>query len=175
MLFFILLATASIQEEAAPQHLLTAKHPFLESVELGDHSIWTIAPVDVYKFAAWEISDTLILSHNTAPYWTYYWYGDFDYFLTNLTQNSYVRVHFGSHPCDYQDSSCWVISLDKFSHRLFLNDGTAWKVHPDDTPHFQNWTINDFIVYGKNDQLLSSYPDLLINVRLKHHVRAVKF
>jgi hypothetical protein len=175
MLLFILLATSPLQGEEDPQHLLTAKPPFLESVELEDHSIWTVAPIDVHILAYWDKNDALVLYYSPASYWTYFWYGDFNYYLYNLTQNSYVRVNFKSHPCDYQDSSCWIISLDKFSNRLFMNDGTAWKIHPDDEALFLTWSINDFIIYGKNGIPLSSYPDLLINVRRKHHIRAVKF
>lgn len=153
------------------QHVLSSKHSFLDTVELEDESAWMVAPPDVYKVVAWEIGDTVVLTPNSSFFSIY----QFPYYLTNITRQSYVRVKLTSHPCSYKPKSRWVTSLNTFGQRLFLNDGSSWKIHPDDADLFQNWSVNDFVIYGCNDQLLTSYPFLLINVRLHQSIRAVEF
>jgi hypothetical protein len=153
------------------EHLLTSKHVFLDTLELEDRSRWVIAPPDVYKITGWEPNDVVVLTPHSSFFSIY----KFQFSLSNLTRKSYVRVNLDLHPCDYKKKCRWVISLDKFGNRLFLNDGSSWKIHPDDTLLLQDWDLNDFIVYGKNDQLLTSFPFLLINARLNHYIRAIEF
>jgi len=180
MLLFIILALhlfipVSAQEEVLTkpsfQHLLTSKHIFLDTFELEDRSRWVIAPPDVYKTVNWELKDVVVLTPHSSFFSIY----KFQFSLTNLTKNSYVRVNFDYHPCDYKKACRWVISLDKFGLSLFLNDGSSWKIHPDDATHFKEWDLNDFIVYGKNDQLYTKHPFILIKTRLNHYVRAIEF
>ncbi len=155
----------------SPEHVLTSKHVFLDTLELEDHSKWEIAPPDTYKVVGWEPQDKMVLT----PHYSWFSIYKYQFSMTNLTRNSYVRVNFVSHPCDYKKMARWVISIDKFSNKLFLNDGTCWNIHPSDVPLFKEWDVNDFIVYGRNDQLLAQYPYLLIHVRLNHSIRAQEF
>jgi hypothetical protein len=175
MIAFILLAlTTFVNREdllIAPStdHVLISKNVFYDTVTLEDQSTWVVAPPDVYKISGWEPRHAMMLT----PHHSYFSSYKFQYTLSNLTLKSSVRVNFVSHPCDYTPKCRWVISLNTYANRLFLNDGSTWKIHPDDAPLFKDWGINDFIVYGKNDQLLTTFPFILINTRLDHFVRAV--
>lgn len=185
------IALTAALEKPTYEHRLTKKHAMLDKLELEDHSVWDIAPPDSYLFAAWDEGDTVVLTPHSSRFSIF----KYDYSLSNTTKGNYVRVNFLAHPCDYQKTCRWVISLDHFSSKLFLNDGSAWKIHPDDVEQFKAWDINDFIIYGSNNEyfwsslfllpinayfnhvtdLFSSYPFLLINARLNHSVRALEF
>lgn len=170
MISFILLL-ATILDKPSSQHLLTSKDIFRDTLELEDHSKWVVAPPDIYKTVGWESQDHLVLTPHQSLFSIY----KFQYSVSNLTRNSSVRANFASSPCDYNTLSRWVISINVFANRLFLSDGSSWKIAPEDASLFKDWSINDFIIYGKNDQLLTAFPFILINARLNHHVRAVEF
>lgn len=151
------------------EHKLTKKHIQLDKLDLDDRSTWEIAPPDAYKVVAWETGDTVVLTPHSSWLSIY----KYDFSLSNLTRGSHIRVNPSSHLGDYHKTSHWIIALDHYSNRLFLNDGSCWKVHSDDT--IKEWSVNDFVTYGKNDQFLSTCPYLLINAKLKTYVRAEEF
>lgn len=153
------------------EHRLAAKRIFLDYLELEDHSVWEIAPPDVRKVVGWEINDTVVLIPHSSWFSIY----DYKYSMINLTRDSYVRVNFTSHPSDYAQHTRWVVSIDKYSNKLFLNDGSSWKIDPEQALVLKEWNINDFIVYGRNDKHFTSYPFLLINTRLNQTVCATEF
>jgi hypothetical protein len=153
------------------EHVLTSVHLSLDSLELEDRSVWTIAPPDAYIVPGWQRGDKVILTPHNSWFSIY----KFDYALSNIDRGNYVRVNFASHPCDYQKTARWIINLDTHSNRVFLSDGSSWQIHSDDAALFKSWTLNDFLIYGKNDQLFGTYPFLLINGRLGHCVRAIEF
>jgi|SRR3569832_259873 len=168
MWFTLLISSIAVAPSA--EHMLLSKHIYLDALELEDHSKWEIAPPDAYKVVGWQPQDKMVLT----PHWSWFSSYKYQYSMTNLTRNSHIRVNFISHPCDYKQKAQWIISIDKFSSKVFLSDGTSWSIHPNDAPLIKEWDINDFIIYGKNDQLLNTHPFLLIHVRLNHAARAIE-
>ena len=107
MIAFIVLASTIgpsgiCKEEVLPkpsfEHVLASKHVFLDTLELEDHSTWEIAPPDTYKVVGWEAKDIVVLTPHSSWFSVY----KYQFSMTNLTRQSYVRVNFTSHPADYQ-------------------------------------------------------------------------
>jgi hypothetical protein len=141
---------------------------FCEDIELEDGSHWQVAPPDVYKVVGWKPNETVIVTPNRS-WFSFYSSG---YYLTNTTQDSYVRVNLTGSPVPFGPVSHWVTSMDKYNGFLFFDNGSCWKISVSDLDLFQSWSINDYVIFGYNDEWLASTDYILINVRLKNHVRA---
>jgi hypothetical protein len=149
------------------EHQYSALINFGEKIALEDKSEWHVAGPDVYKIVSWGTNDTVILTPNHS-WFSFY---KFDYYLTNTTQNSYARVSLATPSEFYGLKSHWVSSIDKFGGFIFLENGASWKVCPADKEALQDWSLNDHVIYGYNDEWIASYEYLLINTHLKKHVR----
>jgi hypothetical protein len=65
----------------------------------------------------------------------------------------------------------WEFITDISRDYIYLNDYRNWRVHPSDLHLLEKWQVNDHIIYGLNRDRTSPYPNIIINVRLKEHVK----
>jgi hypothetical protein len=163
-------------------HLLVGIADNVRSIELEDGSCWEVSPADAYVLRSWRRQ---LLEYRERPYDmrpielvitpNYSWFGQYDYYITNKTNNSYVKANLYRGPVAYGDFSHWVIDIDHFSGHIFLSSKTIWCVDPQDTHVIKDWLVNDHIIFGVHNSWLSPYDHILINVNMDEHVRVKQY
>lgn len=156
---------------AIEDHQIVDMFEYGQQVKLEDGTHWNIASPDVYATVTWSQDDTVVITANHS-WFSFY---RFDYYLNNTTRGSYVRANLDQSPIPFGAQSHWITSIDRYGGFIFLDDGTRWKVSSSDLYPFQEWAINDYVVFGKNDEWFASCPLIFINVRLKKHVRVTSY
>lgn len=136
-----------------------------ENVELEDGSIWVVNPNDRYNTLNWMTGDVIIITPNHALFSSYM------YCLVNLNTGAVVRVNLALGPIYNGIFTHWIIAIDYFHRQICLEDGSVWSISWFDDSIMNKWLVNDTIIIGINDGLLSSFnPNMLINVNVNNNV-----
>lgn len=138
-------------------------------VELGNGSIWHIAPSDAYKISNnfWYTDDLIVITPNHE------WFSSYMFRMHN--QNTGVNVKCNLHLGPFYNGllTHWIIAINYYTQEIWLQDGSIWQVTGLDSSTFSNFCLNDTVIIGINDGFLSSTrPNILINVNTLTHVRA---
>lgn len=136
-------------------------------IELEDGSQWKMAPNHATCF--WRHGDKIEISPNTS------WSSDYSYYIVNRTTGRYIPADLILGPIAYGPLSHWVIGMDPFLGKVYLENGSAWKVSSQDELKFKDWQINDTIIFARNSSWFSSYDHVLINVNLNQYIHVRQY
>lgn len=137
---------------------------FGETVELEDGSLWSIYSGDRYLTLNWLVTDDIVIT----PNWT--WYSIFQYRLVNQQTGASVQASLTLGPIYAGFYTHWIVAIDYYNNQICLEDGSVWSMSAFDTSITNKWLINDTIIIGVNDGVLSSTrPNILINVNTNNY------
>ncbi|MBI3236488.1 MAG: hypothetical protein HYZ48_02095 [Chlamydiales bacterium] len=129
-------------------------------LQLEDGSYWEVTSSDRYVLNYWEMEDQLVITPN------YNLFSPGDYFITNKTDNTYVRANLHTGPEMFGPHSHWIIAIDHTSGHITLENGTTWCVYSNDQRIFSDWEVNDHIIIGLYDNWLHTFDHTLINANM---------
>jgi hypothetical protein len=124
------------------------------TLETEDGSLWSVTS-DASVIYSWLASDEILIM--PTP-----WYVSSPYQLYNVQTNTSVYVNMKMGPFYNSAFTRWVVAISWDTGELWLNDGSHWLVT--DRSLFNSWNLNHTIIVGSNDEWLTSYPSILINV-----------
>lgn len=150
-------------------HWLTSISDTSRTIEMEDGSHWEVVSADQYVLNYWRRSDSLVITPN------YNWFSAGDYYITNKSNNSYVRANLYIGPMAFGEYSHWILSIDHASGHLTLENGVTWCVAGKDASIFREWEVNDHIILGVYDAWFNSFDHILINVNMDSHVCAKQY
>lgn len=139
------------------------------SFEIEDGSRWEISPSDQHILYNWRRDDILVITPNSS------WFSPYDYYVTNATNNTYVKANLLEGPIAFGPYSHWVVDIDYVGGHIFLDNQMVWCIDPKDGYLLSEWSINDHVIFGANDSLFSKYNFILINVNMEEHLRAKQY
>lgn len=150
-------------------HWLTSISDTGKTIEMEDGSHWEIMGADQYILSYWRRSDSLVITPN------YNWFSNGDYYITNKSNNTYVRANLYIGPMAFGQYSHWIVAIDHVSGHVTLENGITWCVASKDSYIFREWEVNDHIIIGVYDAWFNSFDHILINVNMDTHVRAKQY
>lgn len=138
------------------------------SVQLEDGSLWKIADGYHYKTLNWTTSDLVVITPNQE------WFTTELFRMTNQNTGVSVRCDMASGPIYHGRYTHWIVGINYYTQEIYLEDGSTWEVTGFDSSTFGHWLLNDTIIIGVNDGILSSTkPNILINVNNLTYVRTI--
>ncbi len=150
-------------------HWLTSISDTNRSIEMEDGSHWEVSAFDSYVLRNWRREDSLVITPN------YSWLSSHDYYITNKSNNTYVKANLYVGPIAFGPYSHWIVDIDYFGGHIYLENQMVWCINPQDNYILKDWAVNDHIIFGIYDSWLSSYDHILINVNMDDHVRAKQY
>lgn len=150
-------------------HWLTSIADSSRSFELEDGSHWEVSPSDTYILRNWRREDSLIITPNSS------WLSQYDYYVTNKSNNTYVKANLFVGPMAYGPYSHWIVDIDYFGGHVYLENQMVWCVSPQDNYLLKDWAVNDHIIFGLYDSWFSPFDHILINVNMDNHVHVKQY
>lgn len=150
-------------------HWLTSIADSARSFELEDGSHWEVAPADAYVLRNWRREDSLVITPNSS------WLSSYDYYVTNKTNNSYVKANLFVGPMAFGPYSHWIVDVDYFGGHVYLENQMVWCVNPQDNYVLKDWAVNDHIIFGLYDSWFSPFNHILINVNMDNYVHVKQY
>jgi hypothetical protein len=150
-------------------HWLTSIADNNRSIEIEDGSHWEVAASDSYILRNWRREDAIVVTPN------YSWFSSYDYYLTNKSNNTFVKANLYVGPLAYGPYSHWIVDIDLFGGHVFLENKMIWCIDPQDTNVIKDWAVNDHIILGIYDSWFSPYDHILINVNMDDHARVKQY
>jgi hypothetical protein len=146
-------------------HYLDTYSLWDNTIELHDGSLWRVNSFDMHKILNWASNDVLSLTY------TDFFFGE-KYKISNTMTGDSVLVDLLDGPVRFGPNTHWVIGIDHFLGRVYLEDGTYWDVRFMDKDLLSQWALNDTIILG--DSKVWWNDAMLINVNMNHTVHASK-
>lgn len=152
-------------------HWMMSKSSDLLRLQLEDESVWEISSRDRSTLDSWRSDDPLFISPSNS------WFFSENYYITNRTNDSYVRANLVEGPKPYRPYSHWITGIDVPTEQpltnqpadtlIYLENQTVWHVDPQDVhilterKNSSQWGTNDpvIIILSKN----SKFDHILIN------------
>ncbi len=150
-------------------HWLVSIGDTARTIELEDGSHWEISSFDAYTLRNWRREDTLVITPN------YSWFNSCDYYISNKSNNTFVRANLYVGPVTYGPFSHWIVNVDYLGGHIYLENQMIWCINPQDSYVIKDWAINDHIIMGLCDSWLSPFDHILINVNMDNHIRAKQY
>jgi hypothetical protein len=150
-------------------HWLVSIADTSRSLELEDGSHWEVSSSDAYILRNWRREDSLIITPN------YSWLCSYDYYITNKTNNTYVKANLYVGPLAFGPHSHWIVDIDYFGGHVYLENQMVWCINPQDNYVLKDWAVNDHVIFGLYDSWFSSYDHILINVNMDDHLRVKQY
>ena len=150
-------------------HWLTSISDTGKTIEMEDGSHWEVVGADQYILNFWRRSDSLVVTPN------YNWFSSGDYYITNKSNNTYVRANLYIGPMAFGQYSHWIVGIDHVTGHVTLENGVTWCIASKDSYVFREWAVNDHIILGVYDAWFNSFDHILINVNMDTHVRAKQY
>jgi hypothetical protein len=152
-------------------HYAMRVDPYGSLITLEDGSVFSVRGGDQWKVAYWPLNSVVYVLPNHG-----YFFGlvksDYDLRLFNSNTGETVEVFLQAGPYLFGNTSEWIADIDPYSGIIWLKDGVAVQVHPDDIPLLWNWDDNDHLIIGTNDDSQQYYyPYILVNVASVNYVR----
>ncbi len=145
-------------------HYLNSYSYLDHNIELEDGSFWSIRAEDMYKIPGWASNDPLLIMPNRSILGS-------TYLIQNLVTGQQVEAELLLGPVAFGPNTHWVVSIDPWLHRIYLEDGSFWTVRGLDS--ISNWAINDTIIIGDGrNEWFGNHDSILINVNLNKYVYA---
>lgn len=158
---------------AALQQLATS--PSSDMVEFQNGSVWQVNPRYVVKLSIWlPNSDGIVVMQDTSWFFSRY-----KYRLVNTATGDVVAadMQLGA----FADRVPFIVDIDPNDRKIFLSDGTAWKISGWDDFIYHNksstdlkkrrWLSKDGIIVGANASYWGG-PFILLNVNMNQVARA---
>lgn len=139
------------------------------SIEMEDGSHWEISPSDSYVVRNWRREDSLVITPN------YSWFSGYDYYITNKTNNTYIKANLYVGPLAFGPYSHWIVDIDYYGGHVYLENQMVWCVNPQDNYVLKDWAVNDHIIIGLYDSWFTPLDHILINVNMDDHVRVKQY
>ncbi len=164
--------TLSLASFPVSCHWVTWKSTDLRHIKIEDGSTWEIASGDLATVNTWRNDDPLFITPVTS------WFISQHYYITNRTNNSYVKANLVDGPVAFGPYSHWVTGVDTVQGHVFLENQSVWCVDPKDMyiladrRNNSEWAPNDHIIVILHDSRYSAYDHILINVNLNCKVHA---
>ncbi len=149
---------------------VTSINHYERVIQLEDESRWTIADSDLHVAMSWRQGDFIVLTQCRG-----WWSNDYSYYMSNQSNNSYIRVNPLSGPLHSSPFSHHITGLDQNNPRrkvVYLDHKTQWIIHEADHNIVKHWQVNDTIIMAYNDSWFSYYDTLLIDVETNTCVKA---
>ena len=140
---------------------------------LEDGSEWKVAECDCDTLYLWDLSYKSQAVTITPNYFSSF----YDYYITNQQTGSYVRANLLGAPLRESPNALTIRGFDRNGRKakaIFLSNRTFWKVHPSDLPLTCNWYEDDLVILGMNNDWLSIYTHILINIHTNSFVRILQ-
>lgn len=150
-------------------HWLTSISDNSRSLEMEDGSHWEISPSDAYILRGWRREDSLVVTPNTG------WLSSYGYYITNKSNNSYVRANLYVGPLAFGPYSHWVVEVDHFGGHIYLENQMIWCVNPQDSHILKDWAVNDHVIFGLYSSWFTPYDHILINVNMNNYIRVKQY
>ena len=150
-------------------HWLTSVADTGRSFELEDGSHWEVSPTDSYILRNWRREDSLVITPNSS------WLSAYDYYVTNKSNNSYVKANLFVGPLAFGPYSHWIVDIDYFGGHVYLENQMVWCISPQDSSVLKDWAVNDHIIFGLYDSWFSPYDHILINVNMDNFVHVKQY
>lgn len=150
-------------------HWLISIADNIRSIEMEDGSHWEVSPSDAYIVRNWRREDSLVITPN------YNWFSSHDYYITNKTNNTYIKANLYVGPLAFGPYSHWIVDIDYFGGHVYLENQMVWCVNPQDNYVLKDWAVNDHIIFGLYDSWFTPYDHILINVNMDDHIRVKQF
>ncbi len=145
-------------------HFLASYSVFDNTVELEDGSFWKVRSGDMFKVLDWALNDDLSIVPN---------YGIVSgrYSIINRETGQSVVADLVIGPEALGQNTHWIIGIDRWLGRVYLENGTYWDVRGIDQYLLSDWEINDTVILGDGaNEWLGHHDSILINVNLDHYV-----
>ncbi len=139
------------------------------SLELEDGSQWEVSSFDVRQLRKWSQGEKIAITPN------YSWFSSYDYYITNKSDGSYVRANLSKEPLKFGPQSHWIVDLDRYGGRIYLENNTIWHVDPKNYPLLKDWITSDHLILGTCDAWASPYDYILINTHGRDYVRVSQY
>jgi len=147
-------------------HFLASYSLFDNTLELEDGSYWQVRSGDMYKVLSWALNDDLTITPNYTLYAG-------QYLISNPTTGQSVAADLVIGPVDLGPNTHWVIAIDRWLGRVYLENGTSWDVRGLDQGLLSDWAINDTVILGDGaNEWFGRHDSILINVNMDHYVYA---
>ncbi len=148
-------------------HWLTSIADTNRSLELEDGSHWEVSPSDAYTLRNWRREDSLVITPN------YSWLSSYDYYITNKSNNSFVKANLYVGPVAFGPYSHWIVDIQ--SGHVYLENQMIWCISPQDINVLRDWAVNDHVIFGVHDSWFSPFDHILINVNMDNHIRVKQY
>ena len=155
------------ESATTPNHWIVSSNIDGSILEIEDGSHWKIASGS--SLSRWRIGDIITITPNRS------WFSDYKYYVINKSIDEYVAADLILGPIAYGSLTHWAVSLDFSQGKVVFENGSCFKICSSDLFLFEQWQINDTIIFGTNDSWFTSYDILLINVNMNHYVRAKQY
>lgn len=147
-------------------HFLMSYSFFDNTVELEDGSFWKVNSFDMHKIRSWASNDILTITPNSWPF-------SGEYKISNMTTGDSIAADLYVGPIAFGPNTHWIISIDPWLNRVYLENGTYWDVRSLDSHILSQWTINDTVILGRGDNEWFGFHDsVLINVDMNQYAYA---
>ncbi len=138
-------------------------------IQIEDGSKWEIAPSDAYVTYSWRSDDAIFITPITS------WFYSYDYYITNRSNNTYVKANLLDGPIAFGSLSHWIVNVDAYQGHVYLENQSVWCVDPSDVYLLRDWAPNDHIIMALHDSRFSSYDQVLINVNMDNQVHVKQY
>ncbi len=128
-----------------------------EGVVFEDRSFWVLAPQD-YASAKKQDPNVYVITTNGNPL------SSAKYQIVHLQTDTSWKADVIAPPSFNDPFAYFITQIDPYEQRLFLNDGSSWKVSMWDISSLVSWEIFDPIIIGVNSGVGKFFnPHILIN------------
>ncbi len=144
-------------------HYLTDVSSDCRMIDTEDGARWEIAPKDAYKVRRWNEDHSFIIIPNSNWLTSEH----YPYSIINQQSGALANAKLILGPSSDGQNVHWVILVDHAASQVYLENGTVWKIAPDDEPLLDYWQINHIIIIGNYSPLFYifyPYDSILINV-----------
>lgn len=161
-----------------PSHTVTSSHPGsiyyivhfnfnIGEITMADGSIWRIRHDDRYQSMGWLKTDEISILPNTN------FFSFYDYKLLNRVTGAEIEVNLYKQPVLGAAYTRQIMGVNDTYTHIYLTDGSAWSISPNDEYLYQKWMIGDIIMIGVNtDTDAYIRPNILINATHHTYIRA---
>jgi len=147
-------------------HFLMSYSYFDNTIELEDGSFWKVNGFDMHKLRSWASNDVLTIIPNSWPF-------SGEYKITNRTTGDSIAADLFIGPIAFGPSTHWIVSIDPWLNRVYLENGTYWDVRSLDSHLLSQWALNDTVILGRGgNEWFGFHDSTLINVNMNQHAYA---
>ncbi len=171
----LLLSAITTSLEAVPQFFqdshVAAYTPETLTLTLEDGSEWTVPHSDRYVSDYWYAYSSIVpvnITPNTSD--ANYGYCLVHQYRSHKIRAIYVRANLVKPP---EKGSTYAVTLTGFdtNAKIYLSNGTIWKVSSDDRDLTRDWQLDDSIIVGKNTEWFTNNTHILIHASTNTFVR----